>query len=156
MIARLSTQRACLRFARAAIADCPGAILEIGLGKGRTYDFLRKQFPEREIFAFDRVLHCPEDVRPDTNHLILGEFLTTLREQARRMGSTVALAHADIGSDDPSSDAKLAAAIAPLIDRLVRHRGLVVTDRAMSMPEWVSHPLPPDAGGWPYYIYRVG
>ncbi len=155
MIVRLCTQRACLRFAGESVADCPGVILEIGLGKGRTYDFLRRQFPEREIFAFDRILHCPDDVRPDPDRLILGDFLKTLPEQFERMGRTAALAHADIGSDDTKRDARLAAAIAPLIHRLVRPQGLVVTDRAMSMPKWFSLPLPPDAGDWPYYIYRV-
>ncbi|MDH3317682.1 MAG: hypothetical protein OER43_18200, partial [Gammaproteobacteria bacterium] len=66
------------------------------------------------------------------------------------------LAHADIGSDDAARDAELAAAIAPLINGLVREQGFVVTDRSMSMPKWISHPLPPDGGDWPYYIYRVG
>jgi hypothetical protein len=155
MIERLCTQRACLRFAGAAVADRAGAILEIGLGKGRTYDFLRKQFPQREIFAFDRTLHCAEDVRPDPEHLILGEFLTTLPAHAERTGRTAALAHADIGSEDPARDARLANSIAPLIDRLVQRQGLVLTDRAMSMPTWIRLPLPPDAGDWPYYFYEV-
>lgn len=156
MIARLCAQRACLRFAGAAVAECSGAFLEIGLGKGRTYDFLRKQFPQREIFAFDRSLHCAHEVRPDPDHLVLGEFLTTLPDFAERMGRTAAIAHADIGSNDPARDARLAAAIAPLIDRLVQPRGLVLSDRAMSMPDWVPMPLPPGSGDWPYNIYQVG
>lgn len=156
MIARLCTQRACLRFAGAAIAERPGAILEIGLGKGRTYDFLRHQFPGREIFAFDRELHCPENVRPDPDHLILGDFLETLPEHIERMGRTASLAHADIGSEDAARDARLAAAVAPMIDALVQRRGLVLTDRAMPMLDWTSLPLPPDACDWPYFIYRVG
>ncbi len=155
MIARLCAQRACLRFAGAAVDDLPGGILEIGLGKGRTYDFLRRQFPQREIFAFDRIVHCPDDVRPDPDHLMLGDFLATLSEHAKSAGRAAALAHADIGSDAPERDARLAAAIAPLIDALVQPRGLVLTDRTMSMPNWISLPLPPDAGDWPYYIYRV-
>lgn len=156
MIARLRAQRACLRFAGSAIAELPGPILEIGLGKGRTYDFLRTQFPDRKIFAFDRSVHCADEVRPDADHLVLGEFLVTLRAHAARMGRSAALAHADIGSGDAERDAELAAAIAPLIHGLVRDQALVLTDRSMSMPEWVSQPLPPDAGDWPYYIYRVG
>lgn len=155
MIARLSAQRACLRFAGGAVDDLAGDILEIGLGKGRTYDFLRAQFPKRNIFAFDRIVHCPDDVRPDPEHLILGDFLTTLSEHAHVAGRAAALAHADIGSDAPERDARLAAAIAPLIDALVLPRGLVLTDRSMSMPNWISLPPPPDAGDWPYYIYRV-
>jgi hypothetical protein len=156
MIARLGTQRACLNFARGAIENCRGTILEIGLGKGRTYDYLRSVFPQREIFAFDRILHCPADVRPDPRHLILGDFRTTLREAARRMGRNAALVHADIGSDDAGRDAALATPIAPLIDELVAPGGLIIGDREMHMPNWGALPLPQDAEGWRYYIYRVG
>lgn len=155
MIARLCTQRACLRFAGVVVAGRSGVILEIGLGKGRSYDFLRKQFPQREIFAFDRTVHCSDEVRPDSDHLILGDFLATLPAFRERMGRTAVLAHADIGSRDAAHDARLAAAVAPLIDGLVQRQGLVLTDRAMSMPDWASLPLPAGAGDWPYYIYQV-
>jgi hypothetical protein len=156
MIARLRTQRACLRFAGMIVASRSGVILEIGLGKGRSYDFLRKHLPQREIFAFDRTVHCADEVRPDSEHLILGDFLTTLPAFRERMGRRAVLAHADIGSGDAASDARLAAAVAPLIDALVQPQGLILTDRAMSMPDWVSLPLPAGAGDWPYYIYRAG
>lgn len=156
MIARLRTQRACLRFAGGMVADRSGVFLEIGLGKGRSYDFLRTQFPQREIFAFDRTVHCADRVRPDSDHLILGDFLTTLAAFEEQMGRRAVLAHADIGSDDPARDARLAAAVAPLIDMLVQPGGLVLCDRAMSVPEWISLPLPADAGGWPYHIYQAG
>lgn len=155
MIARLSTQRACLDFARSTIATLPGPVLEIGLGKGRTFDYLKSLFPDREIFAFDRSVHCPDAVRPDPDHLVLGDFRTTLRQQAERLGRTAALAHADIGSANRVRDDELSRTVTPLIGALVKSRGLVVTDRAMRDPRWEVVPLPPGAGEWPYFIYRM-
>jgi hypothetical protein len=113
-------------------------------------------FPQREIFAFDNIVHCPADVQPDAHHLILGDFRTTLREAAARLGGGAALVHADIGSDDADRDTVLATAIAPLIDALVTPRGLIIGDREMHLPNWNALPLPQDAEGWPYYIYRAG
>ena len=54
MIRRLTAQRNCLEFAAEMVAGLPGPVLEFGLGKGRTYDFLRERFSEREIFVFER------------------------------------------------------------------------------------------------------
>ena len=49
---------------RRRCATLPGHVLEVGLGKGRTYDRLRTLFPQRAIYAFDRELHCPARLRP--------------------------------------------------------------------------------------------
>ena len=43
-IRRLEAQRACLDRAAALIAGIDGAVLELGLGNGRTYDHLRELF----------------------------------------------------------------------------------------------------------------
>ena len=154
MIERLGAQRACLDHAVAEIADRPGVVLEVGLGKGRTYDRLRTLLPQREIFAFDRSVHCPRDVRPDAAHLFLGDFRETLGAACRRFEAGAALVHADVGSEDRSADAALAAAIAPLIDRLLCEGGLVLSDRTMRVCAWEAQPLPAGAGRWPYFIYR--
>ena len=154
MIERLLAQRACLDHAAAEIAGVPGVILEIGLGKGRTYDRLRHLMPRREIFAFDRLVHCPRDLRPDGAHLFLGDFRETLEIARRRLGARAALAHADVGSEDRAADARLAAEIAPLIDRLLVAEGLVLSDRAMPLDAWEPRPPPPGAGGWPCFLYR--
>ncbi|MFN9941622.1 MAG: class I SAM-dependent methyltransferase, partial [bacterium] len=56
-IRRLEAQRRCLDWAAQAIAGYPGAVLELGLGNGRTYDHLRDRLgPARAIYAFDRQL----------------------------------------------------------------------------------------------------
>lgn len=156
MIARLVTQRACLDFAAALIRDLPGPILEIGLGKARTFDHLRALLPERAIFAFDREVHCPRELAPEPARLRLGDFRATLKEAEAALARSVALAHADIGSHDRDADTALARAIAPLIARLMRPGGVVLGDRALEGQGWETLPLPAGVGDWPYFLYRVG
>jgi hypothetical protein len=155
MIERLVTQRACLDYAAQFIADIPGVILEVGLGKGRTFDHLRRLFPERELYAFDRDVHAPADVVPDGRYLVLGDFRQTLAAASTRLGHSAALIHADIGSEDSARDRALAAAIAPLVVRLLRPGALVVTDRELAAAALVVQSLPPAVGRFPYFIYRA-
>ena len=155
MIERLVTQRAYLDFAANAIANISGVILEIGLGKGRTFDHLRRLFPERELYAFDREVHAPADIVPDEQHLVLGDFRQTLDTAAARLGRNAAMIHADIGSEDGAHDWALAEAIAPLIVRLAQPGGFVLADRALVAAKLIPLPLPPTVGQFPYFIYRV-
>ena len=158
MADRLMTQGLCLDWAARLIAGVPGPVLEIGLGKGRTYDHLREILPGREIFAFDRDVHAPPALVPDARHLILGDFRDTLPRVAATIGAA-ALAHADIGSDDRDADAELAAAVAVILADCLAPGAIVATDRAMDGPMdgggWVALELP-DGAGWPYFMYRVG
>jgi len=157
MIARLEAQRACLALAEEAIRDVAGPVLEIGLGKGRTYDHLRRLLPEREIFAFDRDIHAPADCVPDAEHMILGDFRDTLPAAIARIGHRrAALVHADIGSKDPARDAALATAIAPAIAALLRPGGIVLCDRDLGRPAgWVALDPPAAVDRWPYFLYRA-
>lgn len=155
MIARLVTQRACLDFAAAEVALLEGVVLEIGLGKGRTYDRMRHLFPDREIYAFDLSLHCPPAMVPERDHLMLGDFRETLAAAVDRLGPTAALAHADFGTGAGIGDAGTAAAIAPLLARLMRPGGLVLSDRPLPGQTWRELPLPADAADCPYYIRRA-
>lgn len=156
MIDRFATQRACLDHALGLVRDLPGPIVELGLGKGRTFDHLRTYAAGREIFVFDRGVYAPPPLRPDENHFIEGDFLETLPGALERIGAPAALVHADIGSDDRAHDAALAAALAPLIDALARDGTVVVSDRELTAPNWTPVPLPAGVGDWPYFIRRVG
>lgn len=155
MIERLVTQRACLDHAANLVADMPGVILEVGLGKGRTFDHLRRLFPERELYAFDRDVHAPADVVPDAQHLVLGDFRQTLDDARSNLGHSAALIHADIGSVNRARDLALATAITPLIVRLIRPGALVVADRALPAAALAAQPLPPHVGRFPYFIYQA-
>jgi hypothetical protein len=154
MIARLTTQQACIDLAARLIADQPGVVLEIGLGKGRTLDHMREVMPEREIFAFDRFVHAPAAVVPDDDHLFLGDFQDTLAAPPDALKGQAVFAHADIGSEDRAADAVLAPIVADLLARWLRPGAVVATDREMNRQGW--QPLPDlSAMPWPYFIYRT-
>ncbi len=152
MLARLTTQKHCLEYAAGELARVPGPVFELGLGKGRTFDHLRRLLPERELWVFDRCVHAPEDVQPDAEYLLLGDFAATL--VAPRCPAQAALIHADMGSDDRAHDAEQARVLAPLIAAKLAPGGLVLCDRPLELPGCVALALPPGCDGWPYYLYR--
>jgi hypothetical protein len=158
--ARLLTQRAYLAEAARRIAALPGPVLEIGLGKGRTYDHLRRLLPQREIHCLDREHHAPASESPPPERLVIGEIPETLPALARRLGAKAALAHCDIGTRKPERDREIARYLAATLPDLMAAGGIVVGDRPMESPR--LEPLPPPAfalpdglGAWPYYLYRV-
>lgn len=138
------------------VRGLPGPAIELGLGNGRTYDHLRERLAGRDIFVFDRQIAAHPGSRPDRAHLFLGDFLETLPAAHRRLGATVALAHADIGSGDEAASAALAAALAPSIDRLMTPGGIVLGDQVMEVDGWTALALPSGVAPGRYRIYRVG
>ena len=154
MIARLTTQRDLLDRAAVMIETVDGPVLEVGLGKGRTFDHLRQLLPGREIFAFDRFLHAPAAASPPADHLYLGDFSDTLAEAAARLSRVAALAHADFGSPDRGHDAGQARMLGPLLRQLVRPGGIVLADRQLAVDGWALVPIAPPTA-WPYFLWRV-
>ncbi len=154
MIARLTTQRDLLAEAARRIQGIEGPVLEVGLGKGRTYDYLRRLLPGHSILAFDRDLHAPASAAPAAEHLILGDFSETLAATAARIGRTAALAHADFGSPDRTHDARQGLILGPLLQRLVRPGGIVLADRELGVDGWVRLPIEPPPA-WAYFLWRV-
>jgi S-adenosyl-L-methionine methyltransferase len=153
MIARLTTQRRLLEEAMSMIAGVDGVLLEVGLGKGRTYDHLRHLMPHRKIYVYDRDLHAPPDATPQLEHLFLGDFVDTLAAAAAN-GRIAAFAHADFGSSNRTHDALLAKALGPLLQRLVRIGGIVMSDRELAADGWTALPIDPRPS-WPYFMWRV-
>jgi hypothetical protein len=156
MIARLLMQRACLDRAAELIAALPGPVLELGLGKGRTYDHLRRILPGREVFVFDRDVHAPAAARPDADHLIVGDMSATLPATRARIGAPAALAHADIGSEDRAADALNAVEVGKALADLMAPGGIVVSDRDLAVAAWSRLDLPQSDSDWPYLMWRVG
>lgn len=154
MIARLTAQRAVLRHAAGLIADRPGPVLEIGLGKGRTFDHLRRMLPDRALFAFDAMVRAPEQCVPPPDRLFLGDFRDTLPVAAGRLPGPAVLAHADFGSRDAAHDKAQAQWLGPLIQELMARGGIVASDRDLGRPDWT--PLPcPETPGWHYHLWRL-
>ncbi len=155
-IDRFAAQRAFLGRGAELVEAMPGPVLEIGLGKGRTFDHLRGLLPEREIFVFDHHVHAPADCVPDDDHLFLGDFRDSLAAAAARLYDRAVLAHADIGSEKPARDAELTAAITPLIDALMAPGAIVIADRELAAPRWTQLEPPEESRRFPYFMYRVG
>ena len=155
MQARLTAQLAWLDMAADAVRDLPGPVLEVGLGKGRTFDHLRHHLPGRQILCLDMDLHAPAAARPDAADLLLGDFRDTLPALRTRLGGDLAaLAHADFGSEDRIHDAAQADWLGGLLRPLVRPGGLILADRPLQLPGCTA--LPPPAGlRWPYFGWRV-
>lgn len=141
--------------ARDLIADLPGPVLELGLGNGRTYDHLRELFPDREIFVFDRRVAAHPDCIPDDDHMILGDITYTLASAADRLGGRAALAHCDIGTGEKESNARLIAAVAPLVNALMLPGGIVCSDQEYTVANWAAQPLPDGVRPGRYFINRV-
>ncbi len=72
-IRRLQAQRKCIDLAVELTADLPGAVLELGLGNGRTYDHLRDRMPQRDIYVFERSVAAHPDCIPPADRLFLGD-----------------------------------------------------------------------------------
>ncbi|MFQ5786072.1 MAG: class I SAM-dependent methyltransferase [Alphaproteobacteria bacterium] len=155
MIDRLNAQRNCLALAIELTTGLPGPVIEFGLGKGRTYDFLRTRLPERAIFVFDREIHCPADCLPPPERLLLGDFRDTVPDALARIGEPAALLHFDVGSGDLEADAALVAWLAPAAAPLARRGAVVVADRAMTVAGWRELALDPGTGDGAHFVYRV-
>ena len=155
MITRLSAQRNCLAHALDLIAALHGPLFEFGLGKGRTYDFLRSRAGGRRIVAFDREIHCPPDCVPAAKDLLLGDFHDTVPGALARIGETAALAHFDVGSEDLAADAVLVAWLSVAAAPLVKAGGVVVSDRPMAIARWRALPALPEGSDDGHFLYRV-
>lgn len=157
-IRRLEAQRACLDWAVAAARDVPGAAVELGLGNGRTYDHLRARLAgRREIYALDRHVAAHPDCVPDAAHLLLGDFMATLPDLARRLGRVAAIIHADTGSGDDAASQAQARALAPLIDALLAPGAAIVSDQDMAPAAgfgWHRQELPDGVAAGRYFLWR--
>jgi hypothetical protein len=153
-IRRLEAQRLCLDWAAASVYAAPGAVLELGLGNGRTYDHLRSRLGDaRDIFAFDRQLAAHPACVPPEGRLILGELTQTLPAFAAR-GIAVALAHADLGSGDAEATAALARWLGPQLVGAVNGGGLILSDQRLAAEGLVAIDLPSGVPGDRYFAYR--
>ena len=156
MIARFTAQRACIDLAAKEIKGIAGHVLEIGLGKARTYDRMRYVFPEREIYAFDYEIHCPKELTPPEQNIFHGDVHDTLPAARERFGRNVALAHADIGSFDAERDHALFTFIASVLNEMLVPGAIVMSDRIFPDPGWQRIAQPAGTEAWTYHVYRAG
>ena len=128
-----------------------GAILEIGLGNGRTYSHLRELFPRRRIIAFDRAMAAHKSSVPEAEDLVLGEIAETLQAFA---GQGAALAHADIGTAYDEIDAATVVWLAPLMADVLAEGGIAVSGLPLEDTRLQPLPVPEGIATDRYFLYR--
>ncbi len=153
-IRRLEAQRDCLTLAASLIGEMPGNVLELGLGNGRTYDHLRTQMPEREIFVFERHIAAHPDCIPDDDHAFVGDFSDTVPRAFSRLGAASVLAHCDTGSGDSGATRAQADWLGPQVDPLLVPGAIVVSDQALTVPGWAALKIPENVAPGRYHMYR--
>ncbi len=151
-IRRLSAQRDILNHV-AADLDLPreGALMEIGLGNGRTFNHLRELFPDRRIIAFDRAMGAHASSVPAEGDLVIGEIAQTA---PAFIGAEAAMVHADIGTGYPEKDAVTLTWLPDLAAGMLAKDGVAISglplDHAMLKPLPVPESVPTDR----YFLYR--
>src|SRR5438034_9427703 len=153
-IRRLKAQRACLDLAARLVQGLEGAVLELGLGNGRTYDHLRQLLPDRRIYVCERKVSPHPDCMPPANLLLLGDMRDTLLNARELLADQVALTHLDPGTGDLAASRALAVDLAPLIVPLLRPGGLLVSEPAIAWNGISPMALPAGVLPGRYHLYR--
>jgi S-adenosyl-L-methionine methyltransferase len=153
-IRRLEAQRACLGLAAALVEELDGAVLELGLGNGRTYDHLRELCPDREIYVCERVVAAHPGCVPPVELLLLGDMRDTLRTARPRLAGRIALAHFDAATGDVAASRSFAAEIVQLIVPLLRAGGVTVSEPELVADRLIPLALPGGVAADRYHIYR--
>jgi len=151
-IRRLTAQRDCLAVAMARAPE--GALLEIGLGNGRTFDHLRELAPDRDIWVVDRQMNAHPASAPDPAFFLQGEADAMLDALFERVGRGVALVHYDLGVGLPEEDAPLRVSLTDRILRLMVPGAYLVANGAFE--GMAREPLPEGVAADRYFIHRAG
>ena len=153
-IRRMQAQRDLLNATPALIDGIAGPVLELGLGNGRTYDHLRRLFPDREIFVFERQLAAHPDCVPCTPYLIEGDIRETLPRSLERLPGPAALVHNDIGTGDAVANAEIAAWLGNALPPIVAGSGVVLSDQPLEHEALIRLPVPATLPAERYFLYR--
>lgn len=154
MIDRLTTQRTVLGWAVDRLGQRSGLAMEVGLGKGRTYDHLRRLVAARDVLVFDRWKRVPRALEPDADRLFLGDFRETLPAAARRFPRTVRLVHADIGSAREEDEDGIRRWLPLLLDPFLMPGAIVLSDRPIGRDRWTPLAVP-GTERWAYFAWRT-
>jgi hypothetical protein len=154
LLFRLEAQHVCLSWAFGEIAASPGVVCELGLGHGRTYDFLRANLPGRDIYVFDREIDCFEDCVPPADMMFRGEIAQTLDVAAARLGGQAVLVHSDMGSYDADRSAAMTALLSRKLPELLAPGAILLSDLPLRVPSLTALPLPAGARDDSYHLFR--
>jgi hypothetical protein len=152
-IRRMQAQRSCLALALKMIEDVEGAIFELWLGNGRTFDHLKENLPGRDIFAFDMAVNAHPDSMPDDAHLFLGDFLDRLPALEACFAGQVALVHADFGSpQEPGRSETVVTGLNRVLPPFLAAGGVILSDSKLHVAGTDSVSTPADVATGRYFM----
>ena len=154
LTARFLTQQAALNHGIEMIDGLDGIVVELGLGKGRSFDHLRERLPRRDIYVFDHELSCEPEFAPPPEFWVFGEITETLPAFCQLFAGRAALIHSDIGTRHRPDDIPLVRFVAENLGKLLRQDGVVASDRPMEGTGWAALPSLREMTNFPYYMYR--
>lgn len=154
-IARMVSQRACIDHALALTAHMEGPVFELGLGNGRTFDHIRANVMERDIFVFERAVASNPSSTPREDQLVLGDVFETLPMMLAKHGPIASFAHADLGGHNLKKNDEFARAISPAIEAVMAPGGIMVSSDVMYFEKLVELPRPDGAVEGRAFTYQM-
>ncbi|NVP54183.1 class I SAM-dependent methyltransferase [Mycoplana rhizolycopersici] len=153
-IRRLTAQRDILNYVSEHLAlPDEGAVMEIGLGNGRTFSHLRELYPRRRILAFDRACGAHASSVPEPGCLMLGEICDTGKKFET---GEAALVHADIGTGYPEKDAVTLTWLPQMVAGMLAPGGIAVSGLPLDEPSLQRLEVPESVPQDRYFLYRKG
>ena len=151
---RIEAQHKCLAWAFEHIKSRKGLVFELGLGHGRTFDHLRLNLPDHDIYVFDRAIGSYPECTPDSSRIILGDLTETLPAAAARFAGQVVLAHSDVGSFSAGHNSTMPKIVSAGLPHSLAPGALILSDLPLSIAGTERLPLPAGVRADRYYIYR--
>ncbi|MDC1171390.1 class I SAM-dependent methyltransferase [Alphaproteobacteria bacterium] len=155
VIRRLTSQKLALEWAADIIRHLDGAVLELGLGNGRTYDHLREILPDRDIYVFEREIAAHPDCIPEKRFQYLGDFRDSLPFAYQVMGANSVLAHLDIGTGEKQESMRLAEQVAPTVLDLMKDGAIIISDQEVENWSYMIIQPPLSIPRGRIFIYQV-
>jgi hypothetical protein len=128
--------------------------MEIGLGHGRTYQYIRKHLPDREMKIFELEVKSYEDCTPPASELIIGDIYSTLAANASHFEYRAALINSDVGSFDKISNREKALLVSEQLPAYLANNAIVLSDLPLELEGCAALQLPGNARKDSYYLYR--
>lgn len=149
-IRRMIAQRDALNQVHREVLRMSGPVVEMGLGGGRTYDHMAKQYGAKRIVVFDRDPWPNEMEAASPKHFIQGEIKTTHKAFA---DLNAALVHIDIGSRSKLTDIETLEWLASAATTVSASNGFILSGLPLEHSQLVEQPLK-DVPAGRYFLYR--
>ena len=149
---RLPVQIRYINYAIDQTKGLDGVILELGLGDGRTLEYIEYR-TSSQIFVFEidddkKLINNKESTK-----LVKGNFIHTIPKTIQNEKLQVRIVHADIGSTDYMNDLKTLNPLREIADNFVQVGGVVICDRPILYQKFsLLHCAHEE--GWPYYLWK--